>query len=105
MQEKRNIFFKECHNIDGNKILTTGTAVDAKANGDITAHNLDPAFGGAIFRENASGSDGTLSIFNRMRLREQLSAIHRLIFHSLSRSFCLCSVVDRINIFLSLQLQ
>ena len=63
--EKWNNFFKECCNIDGNKILATGAAVDAKVNGEITARNIDLAFGGAIFKENESGADGTIYDFQQ----------------------------------------
>ena len=63
--EKRNNFFKEWRNVDGHKILTTGAAIDAKVNGEITARNIDLAFGGAIFKENESGADGTIYDFQQ----------------------------------------
>ena len=47
--EKRNIFFKECCNIDGAQLLVTASKIDGTT-ATVTPCNIDAAFGGAIFR-------------------------------------------------------
>jgi len=61
--EKRNNFFKECRNIDGDKLAVVGSAIEGTAI-TATTRNVDAAFGGAVYRQHATGTGTQYEFIN-----------------------------------------